>query len=146
MRRRVEFVETDMMQIVHYSNFFRYAEAAETAFFRSIGLSITKGEVGWPRVHAEFDYKAPLRFEDEVEVALLVQERRTRSFAYAVSIRKVETDRMVEVARGKLVVACVRKDPESGTMKAVEIPADLAALIEPAPPGAFNEWLALTRR
>ena len=42
VRRRVEFSETDMAGIVHYSNFFRYMEAAEHAFFRSLGLSIHK--------------------------------------------------------------------------------------------------------
>ena len=56
--RRVEFSETDMAGIVHYSNFFRYMESAEHAFFRSLGLSVVdrpehapEGErVGWPRV------------------------------------------------------------------------------------------------
>jgi acyl-CoA thioester hydrolase len=37
VRRRVEFSETDMAGIVHYSNFFRYMEAAEHEFFRSLG-------------------------------------------------------------------------------------------------------------
>ncbi len=31
--RRVEFSETDMAGIVHYSNFFRYMETAEHGFF-----------------------------------------------------------------------------------------------------------------
>ena len=38
--RRVEFAETDMAGIVHYSNFFRYMETAEHGFFRSLGLSV----------------------------------------------------------------------------------------------------------
>ncbi|MEQ2009187.1 MAG: acyl-CoA thioesterase, partial [Limisphaerales bacterium] len=38
--RRVEFSETDMAGIVHYSNFFKYMETAEHAFFRSLGFSI----------------------------------------------------------------------------------------------------------
>src|SRR5439155_7189320 len=57
--RRVEFSETDMAGIVHYSNFFRYMEAAETQFFRSLGFSLMTRQVqppvGWPRVHAECD-------------------------------------------------------------------------------------------
>ena len=51
--RSVEFYETDMAGIVHYSNFFRYMEVAEAAFFRSLGLSILaknlEAKVGWPR-------------------------------------------------------------------------------------------------
>ena len=74
--RSVEFHETDMAGIVHYSNFFRYMETAEHGFFRSLGFSLvtdqTDPPIGWPRVHAECDYFQPLRFEDEVEIHLLV--------------------------------------------------------------------------
>ena len=50
--RMVEFNETDMAGIVHFSVFFRYMEYAEHAFFRSLGSSIVDPElaVGWPRV------------------------------------------------------------------------------------------------
>ena len=41
LTRRVEFAETDMAGIVHFANFFRMMEAAEHAFFRSVGFSIT---------------------------------------------------------------------------------------------------------
>ena len=141
VRRRVEFSETDMVQIVHFSNYFRYIEYAETAFFRSLGISIINCGVGWPRVHAEFDYKRPLRFEDEIEIALLVQERRSRSLAYLVSIRKVEGDSVVEVARGRLVVAAVRADPVPGELTAVAIPDAIATRIESAPDSALEEWV-----
>ena len=38
--RRVEFCETDMAGIVHFSNFYKWMEQAEHEFFRSLGLSI----------------------------------------------------------------------------------------------------------
>ena len=49
--RRVEFSETDAGGIVHFTNFFRYMEYAEHAFFRSLGRSIADAEldIGWPR-------------------------------------------------------------------------------------------------
>ena len=37
LTRRIEFAETDMAGIVHFSNFFRMMEATEHAFFRSLG-------------------------------------------------------------------------------------------------------------
>ena len=43
--RRVEFADTDMAGIMHYSNFFRFMETAEHAFFRSLGLSIVTDKV-----------------------------------------------------------------------------------------------------
>ena len=48
--RQVEFSDTDMAGIMHFSNFFRFMEAAEHSFFRSLGFSIhtTQPErVGW---------------------------------------------------------------------------------------------------
>ena len=137
IRRRVEFSETDMAGIVHYSNFFRYMESAEHAFFRALGFSIvtsnTRPPVGWPRVHAHCDYHAPLRFEDEFEVHLLVAEKKSKALSYQFRFRKVgEAAR--EVARGKLTVVCVTHNPD-GSMSAVHIPKEIADRIEEAPPG-----------
>ena len=68
MQRRVEFMDTDMAGIVHFTAFFRYMETAEHAFLRSLGLSVHDRSghpvVGWPRVRADCSYKAPAAFED----------------------------------------------------------------------------------
>ena len=76
-RQRVEFADTDMAGIVHFSNFFRYMERAEHEFLRSLGLSVhaVNGDdlVSWPRVSAECKFRAPLSFEDELDVHLLVR-------------------------------------------------------------------------
>ena len=133
--RRVEFSETDMAGIMHYSNFFRFLETAEHAFFRSLGLSIvTKVDppVGWPRVHAECDFRAPLYFEDEVEVHLLVSEKKSKSLSYVFRFRKLNATPPVEVAHGKLTVVCVRHEKD-GKMAACNIPDFIADKIEVAP-------------
>ena len=82
--RKVEFSETDAAGIVHYSNFFRYMEACEHAFFRSLGTSIVdkSSGIGWPRVHASCDYRKPLYFEDELVIALRVTEKTSKSLSY----------------------------------------------------------------
>ena len=136
IKRRVEFSETDMAGIVHFSNFYRYMESAEHAFFRSLGFSIvtrqTDPPVGWPRVHASFDFKHPLRFEDEIEVHLLVAEKKSRSLTYVFKIRKLTDGDPVECATGRMTVVCVTKNAD-GRMSAAPIPAELADLIELAP-------------
>ncbi len=38
-KRRIEFAETDMAGIVHFSNYFRYMEETEHEFLRSLGLT-----------------------------------------------------------------------------------------------------------
>ena len=135
--RRVEFAETDMAGIVHYSNFFRYMETAEHGFFRSLGLSVVMDQfdppVGWPRVHAECDYLFPLRFEDEVEIHMLVREKRSKSLSYFFRFRKLNASPVIEVARGALTVVCVTHEAK-GKMAAVTIPEYLAQKIEVAPP------------
>ena len=128
--RKVEFNETDMAGIVHYSNFFRYMEHAEHAFFRSLGRSIVNSElgVGWPRVHCSCDYRQPLKFEDEVEIHLLVSAKTSKTISYNFRFRKDDT----EVARGKVTVACVRRN-KAGGMKATRIPPEIYDLFEVAP-------------
>ena len=134
--RRVEFSETDMAGIVHYSNFFRYMETAEHGFFRSLGYSVIMDHfdppVGWPRVHAECDYRQPLRFEDEVEIQLLVSEKKSKSLSYVFKFRKLNGPSPVVVARGSLTVVCVYKS-EDGKMAATHIPQAFADKIEVAP-------------
>jgi len=133
--RRVEFAETDLAGIMHFSNFFRFMETAEHAFFRALGFSIHTTQldppVGWPRVHAECDYKRPLKFEDEVEVHLLVKEIRAKTIEYGFVFRKLGAQ-AEEVARGSLVVACVARDAK-GQMKSVPIPKAIAEQIAAVP-------------
>jgi YbgC/YbaW family acyl-CoA thioester hydrolase len=134
--RRVEFSDTDMAGIVHFANFFRYMETVEHAFYRSLGHSVLMTSLnpplGFPRVHASCDYQRPLRFEDLVEMQLLVKEKRARSLSFQIRFRRVGPGPIEEVAVGHLIVVCVRKNAD-GRMEAVPIPAALADQIEPAP-------------
>ena len=139
--RRVEFSDTDMAGIVHYSNFFRYMETAEHAFFRQLGFSVvtdkTEPPVGWPRVHAECDYLKPLRFEDEVEIHMLVSEKKAKALTYLFRFHQLNASPPVEVARGKLTVVCVTHGA-NGSMESVPIPKALADKIEVAPAGMLK--------
>ena len=134
IERRVEFSETDMAGIVHYSNFFKYMETAEHAFYRSLGTSVVMKHVdpplGWPRVHAECDYFKPLRFEDLIEVHMLIKEKKSKSLTFVFRFYKLNGVRE-EVARGLLTVVCVAH--ADGAMRAVEMPKELAEKIDIAP-------------
>src|SRR5512134_619534 len=107
LTRRVEFSETDQAGIMHFSNFFRFMETAEHAFLRSLGFSAVLSRNGLnaclPRVHVECDYLAPLRFEDEVLVHLLVERKGERSLTYQFCFYRLANNE--EVARGRVVVA-----------------------------------------
>ena len=138
LTRQVEFSDTDMAGIAHFTAFLRYMEAAEHAFFRSLGFSIhTTGfpePIGWPRVHVDCDFSYPLRFEDTVEISLYVREKREKSIVYSFVFRKLNEEPAREVARGSLAVACVTRDKATGKMKGFPIPKAIADKIEVAPP------------
>jgi acyl-CoA thioester hydrolase len=134
--REVEWHHTDMAGIMHFSNFFYFMEAAEHAFFRSLGMSINTTDpepLGWPRVHAACDFSYPLQFEDSVEIRLLVREKRQKSLVYTIVFRKVNGELQREVARGTLAVACVKRDSATGKLTAVPIPKVIADKIDTAP-------------
>src|SRR5687767_4366053 len=104
-----------MAGIVHFATFFRYMEAVEHEFFRSLGLSIhTKLDgrtITFPRVHADCDFSAPLRFEDVVELHLLVREVRSKAIVFDFILTKVGGDG-AEVARGSITTVCVTRGPD----------------------------------
>ncbi len=133
--RRIEFAETDMAGIVHFANFFRMMESTEHEFFRSLGFSIHSEEdgttIGWPRVSVSCDYSRPLRFEDEVEIHLLVAEVRSRSIRYEFIFRKVADG--LEVARGTVATVCATVEKATGTLVAVLIPERIRAKIAASP-------------
>src|SRR5262245_22386106 len=135
--RRVEFSDTDMAGLMHFSNFFRFMETAEHGFYRSLGFSVARQaldpRLGWPRVHAECDYKQPLRFEDMVEIHMLVAEKRSKALRYLFRFRKLNAEPAVEAARGALVVVCVQHFAD-GRVAAVHIPPEISDKIDVAPP------------
>jgi acyl-CoA thioester hydrolase len=135
---RVQFSDTDMAGIMHFSNYFRFMERVEHAFFRSLDLSVWENpdripadeRVHWPRVHASCDFLAPLRFEEEARIELLVEEVRNRAIRYLIRVWKADGELAGE---GRMAAACVQKDLASGKMKAVEIPERIRSKIEAAP-------------
>ena len=130
LTRRVQFYETDMAGVVHFSWYFRYMEEAEHAFWRAAGLSVAPAdaEVGWPRVAASCEYRRPLRFEDEFDVVLRVAAITDRTIRFDCLL----TRGVDEIATGSMTVACVSHRPGE-PMRARTIPADISARFEVAP-------------
>jgi YbgC/YbaW family acyl-CoA thioester hydrolase len=127
--RRVEFCDTDLAGIVHFSNFFRYMEAAETAFLRSKGLSVawrTPGgeKLGFPRVAAACDYVAPARFEDVLEVTVSAEVGR-KSVSYA---HEFHRDGEL-LARGRITAVFCRQAAD-GRFESAEIPDDIRSKLQ----------------
>ena len=86
LRTRVAWVDTDAGGRIHFTAVFRWAEAAETALCRSLGL--LEEWADFPRRAVEAEYLSVLRFEDEVEVELRPERVGRTSVTYAWEIRR----------------------------------------------------------
>ncbi|MBY0495319.1 MAG: acyl-CoA thioesterase [Cyanobacteria bacterium] len=121
--------------MVHFSVFFRYMEEAEHALWRSVGLNIWEsgppsqgfgetGSVSWPRISARFDFKAPLKFQDEFEVRTEMGNVSRSTIQWNHTLMRGDTI----IGSGSVTVVCVKKLPGGG-IKSTEIePAIISRL------------------
>jgi len=120
MTRRVQFAETDTAGVLHFSNYYRWMEEVEHAFWRAHGLSVILREAGeeisWPRVKTACEYFAPARFEEEIQLSLNVVQVTDRSVTYDVEFRR--GDRLL--ARGTTTAVCCKV--RDGAFAAVAMP------------------------
>lgn len=128
--RRVEFCETDMAGIVHFSNFYKWMEQAEHDFFRSLGLTIVNHQsdgttYGWPRVSCQCRFEAPVRYEDLITVNLFVQRIGVKSLTYDA---RFDVGSKV-VARGTMKTVCCIVRP-GGPLESIAIPDEYTSVLD----------------
>jgi acyl-CoA thioester hydrolase len=130
MARRVEFGDTDMAGIMHFSNFFRFMEAAETAFLRDRGLTVSWREggskIGFPRVSAACDYQKPVVFEDVLTITVTVEKLGRKSVSYRFDFAN---QRGEPIAVGR-VTAVLCRTPAPDQIESLEIPPEIRAKLE----------------
>lgn len=131
-RLRVRFCETDLMGIVHHSNYLAYFEAGRVEWLRRRG--VTYGEwaaagIHLPVVEASVRYRAPARFDDVIGIETRLSELRAASLRF-----EFRMDRAGELlAEGFTRLACVN-DKHQVQRFSQEILATLGSA-EIAPPG-----------
>jgi 4-hydroxybenzoyl-CoA thioesterase/acyl-CoA thioester hydrolase len=125
--RRVEFRDTDAAGIMHFASIMGLMEEAEHEFLRHVGLPLFRpvenGQISWPRVSAQCDFKSPARFEDIVEITVAVQRIGQRSVTYRFEL---SCDGRT-IANGLMTSACCLVG--EGTIVAVDIPADVNSVL-----------------
>jgi acyl-CoA thioester hydrolase len=127
--RQVEFNDTDMAGIAHFTAFFRWMEEAETAFLRSLGLTVLgewQGEkISLPRVSVSCDFAKPVRFGDELTIAVTVEKVGRTSLSYTFDFFKGGD----EIARGHITAVFCQTIPGKG-LESREIPPAMRALLQ----------------
>jgi len=80
----VPFQDIDAAGVVFYAHLFRYAHEAYEHFMQQIGCSLqellAEGSYLLPLVHAEADYRRPLRHADKLKIELRLKRLGRTSF------------------------------------------------------------------
>jgi acyl-CoA thioester hydrolase len=74
-RLRVRFCETDAMGVVHHASYLAYLEETRVEYLRALGRPYDRLRaegVEFPVVEAGLRYRRPLRFDDVVDVRIMV--------------------------------------------------------------------------
>jgi YbgC/YbaW family acyl-CoA thioester hydrolase len=144
-QRRVEFSDTDMEGIIHFSRFFIYMETAEHQFLNALGTSVAGGidgvRLGWPRTAVGCEFLRPVRFEDTVEIRLIVLRKGARSITYGCEFRHAGD----LVARGQSTSVCCAMNGEGG-LRSIDIPASLAERVGEVTAEERTRWRSPIRQ
>ena len=68
---RVKFYDTDVMGVVHHSNYIRWFETGRVEFLRELGIDLNEmmsDGVLFPIVEIGAKFHAPAKFDDELEI------------------------------------------------------------------------------
>jgi acyl-CoA thioester hydrolase, YbgC/YbaW family len=85
-RIRVRFAETDAMGIVHHSRYLPYLEETRVAYLRHLGHPYAEMRfdgVDYAVLECFVQYRQPLRFDEQVDVHLLLASVSRTSFQMA---------------------------------------------------------------
>jgi acyl-CoA thioester hydrolase len=117
IRIRVQFVDVDSSQRIHFTAMFRYMEAAEHELMRNIGLpyAATPEEPALPRVHLSCDFRGAIRYDDELDVSARIVRVGTSSWTVGFTARNVSHDQSPIVAEGQMVIVSMDPATESAT-------------------------------
>ena len=105
---RVGYADTDQMGVVHHSNYFRYLEAARTAYMAELGSSYRALEeegFALPVRQARLRCRAPAHFDDELVVYVSVGRIRAASVAFDYTIERPADGTLIATA--EIELACI---------------------------------------
>ncbi|MEP7112327.1 MAG: thioesterase family protein [Ilumatobacteraceae bacterium] len=109
-RIRVRFAETDAMGIVHHSRYLLYLEETRVAYLRELGhpyAAMRAEGVDYAVLECFVQYRQPLRFDEEIDVYLLLASATRTSFQMAYLLTVGDGPAMKVRATAVTVHGCV---------------------------------------
>ena len=119
--------DTDATGVIYFTSLLHYSLEAFELFLQKenqhLAQLLSEGYL-FPIVHAESDYKGPLRVGDEMVLSMYLEKITKRSFSIKTEIRKSSDGELVGLT--KIVHAFVLK----GESVSSEIPIELVSLLQ----------------
>jgi YbgC/YbaW family acyl-CoA thioester hydrolase len=118
---------------IHFTAVLRYMEIAEHELRRSLGFpqATSFPAIAFPRVHVSCDYRAAIRYDDELEIQARVERIGRSSWTVAFNARLVDNVQKGEpaerpvAAEGTMVMVAI----DTKTEKAIPLPEELRAAL-----------------
>jgi 4-hydroxybenzoyl-CoA thioesterase len=121
--RRVRFDDVDAAGLVFYARMLGYCHEAMEVFFGSLEggyvALINTRRVGFPTVHIEADFRAPVRYGDALRIVVETAHIGTRSASLRFTMTRVADGVMAAVVKNVYAVSNL------DALKAISIPDDV---------------------
>ena len=116
---QIRFNDVDQMGHVNNAVIMEYFDLGKDAFFSSHGVPPTKGDFTIMVVHYEVDFKAQIRYHDQIEVTTEVEKIGNKSLT--VMQRVVNTETGVVCVECRTVMAGYRRSTSSSEVIPPEV-------------------------
>ncbi|MHB1076660.1 tol-pal system-associated acyl-CoA thioesterase [Thiobacillus sp.] len=125
---RVYWEDTDAGGVVYYANYLKFMERARSEWLRAFGVEqdVLRDEAGVVFVvrRVEIDYLSPARFNEQLEVSVVLHEAGRASL----SVRQELMHGPTRLAEAVVTLACV----DAIRFKPVKIPEPILQALAPA--------------
>ncbi len=137
VRDRVWWSDVDQMGIMYFGRYVRFAEMAETEFFRALGYSYNELHATFAiwlaRVHLDVDFRAPARLDDELSCSARLVKVGSSSIHFRFAIdRDADERRLADIG---LVIACLDATTLRSTRTPPALLERLRAVVQANTPG-----------
>ncbi|MBR0874470.1 acyl-CoA thioesterase [Bradyrhizobium tropiciagri] len=128
---RVRYSEVDAQAVVFNAHYLTYFDTAITEYFRALGYDylgeVARTGIDFHTVKSVVEYKAPIRFDEDIDVCVRVARIGRSSINLALAIFAKESERGSEDLRATGEIIWVATDQK--THQSVAVTEDLRALI-----------------
>jgi acyl-CoA thioester hydrolase len=132
---RVRYGECDAQKVVFNARYGDYVDLATTEFLRVLGYGeeLFSGELDFQLVKQTFEWKAPARFDQVLEISVWAKHVGNTSFIVAAEFRVAGNGRVIVTAETVYVLV------KQHTLAKTPIPPELRAAMERGAPGIVTD-------